>query len=93
MNKTEIVKAVNSQVQGQTLKSVLEIIDTVIEVITAELKANNKVSFQGFLTIENRLIKGRSGELAGHKWQTNDRLIPKVKIMKKFQKEIQDAQK
>ncbi len=42
MNKTEIVKAVNTQVKGQTIKSVMEIIDTVIEVITAELKANIK---------------------------------------------------
>jgi len=93
MNKTEIVKAVNSQMEEQTIKSVTEVIDRVIEVITSELKANNKVSFQGFLTIENKLIKGRSGEFNGVKWQTEDKLFPKVRVMKKFQKEVQNVKK
>ncbi len=88
MNKTEIIRATNSKVEGQTIKSITKIFDTMVEIITAELKANNKISFQSFLTIENRLIKGRSGELAGHKWNTTDRLIPKATLREKFKKEI-----
>jgi len=91
MNKTEIIKAIYSKVEGQSIKSITKIIDSMVEVITAELKANNKVSFQGFLTIENRLIKGRSGELAGRKWKTIDRLIPKARLMYKFKKEVQNG--
>ena len=93
MNKTQLIKQVNSKIEGQTIKSITEIVEAVIEQIRVELRANNKVSFQGFLTIENKLIKGRNGELAGHKWQTKDKLYPKAKIMKKFQKEIQDGKK
>ena len=91
MNKTEIVKAIHNKVEGQTLQKITKIIDTMVEVITAELKANNKVSFQGFLTIENRLIKGRSGNLSGNIWNTIDRLIPKAKLMDKFKKEVQNG--
>ena len=91
MNKTEIVRAINSKVKGQTLQKINDILEAMVEIITAELKANNKVSFQGFLMIENRLIKGRSGEIAGNKWKTNDRLIPKAKLREKFKEEIKNG--
>ena len=91
MNKTEIIKALNKQIEGQTVKSISLVIDTLLELITSELKANNTISFRGFLTIENRLVKGRSGDLAGHKWQTKDRLVPKAILREKFKKEVQNG--
>lgn len=91
MNKTQLTKALNNQIEGQTIKSLTLIIDTVIELITAELKANNKVSFQNFLIIENVKVKGRSGDFNGVAWQTKDRLIPRARLMKKFKEEVQNG--
>ena len=62
ISKTQLIKALNSQIEDQTIKSITKIFDIAVEIITAELKANNNVSFQGFFMIENKLVKGRSGE-------------------------------
>ena len=90
ISKTQLIKALNSQIEDQTIKSITKIFDIAVEIITAELKANNYVSFQGFFMIENKLVKGRSGEFNGVKWETKDRLMPKVKLSSKFKEAVQN---
>ena len=90
MNKTELIKAVSSQIEGQTIKSISEVLNVFIKEIQAQLKAGNKVSIMRFVTFENRLFKARSGEFNGVKWQTEDRLLPIAKLTPKFKQEVQN---
>ena len=93
MNKTEIIKTVNNRIKGQTNQSITEVIDTLFDVIAEELKENRTINFQGFISIENKLIKGRSGVFNDVAWQTQDKLSPRIKVMNKFKKEIENANK
>ncbi len=77
--------------EGQTAKNIMMVIDTLLEIIKSELKANNKISFQSVFIIENVEIKGRSGNFNGVKWKTEDRLVPKLRFMKKFKNEVQNG--
>ena len=84
MNKTELVKVVNSQIEGQTIKSISEVLNVLIKEIQEQLKAGNKVSIMRFVTFENRLFKARSGEFNGVKWKTEDRLLPIARLTPKM---------
>ncbi len=90
MNKTELIKAVSSQIEGQTVKSISEVLNVLISEIQEQLKAGNKVSIMRFVTFENRLFKARSGEFNGIKWQIEDRLLPIAKLTPKFKQEVQN---
>lgn len=85
-----MARAISLKTEGQTIKSIVEIIDTMIDIIRDELKANNQVSFQSFIKFENKKVKAKSGEINGIKWQKDDRLVPTVKLMKKFKDEVQN---
>ena len=88
MNKKELVRAVSSQIKGQTIKSISEVLNACIKEIQEQLKAGNKVSIMRFATFENRLFKARSGEFNGVKWKTEDRLLPIARLTPKFKEEV-----
>jgi len=88
MNKKELVRAVSSQIKGQTVKSISEVLNVLIKEIQEQLREGNKVSIMRFATFENRLFKARSGEFNGVKWQTEDRLLPIARLTPKFKEEV-----
>ena len=88
MNKTELVKAVSSQIEGQTVKSISEVLNAFIKEIQEQLREGNKVSIMRFVTFENRLFKARSGEFNGVKWKTEDRLLPIARLTPRFKEEV-----
>lgn len=90
MNKTELIKAVSSQIEDQTIKSIREVLNVLISEIQEQLREGNKVSIMQFVTFENRLFKARSGEFNGVKWKTEDRLLPIARLTPKFKEEVQD---
>ena len=89
-SKTQIIKEINEKIDTQSIKSITEVVNTLIEVITETLADNQAVNIQGFLSIQNKLVKGRTGEFNGVKWETKDRLMPKVKLSSKFKEAVQN---
>ena len=83
-SKTQIIKEINEKIDTQSIKSITEVVNTLIEVITETLADNQAVNIQGFLSIENKLVKGRTGEFNGIAYKTDDRLVPKIKLSKSF---------
>ena len=85
INKTQIIKLVADKIEKQSLKEVSNVVNTLIEVITETLADNNQaVNIQGFITIENKLVKGRIGNFNNIAYKTYDRLVPKIKLSKSF---------
>ncbi len=60
MNKSELVKAVSTK-SGQTQAQVGETIDTVIGVITDQLKSGEQVALAGFGTFKAKRREAREG--------------------------------
>ena len=84
MNKKEIVKKISNKIDTQSIKSITEVVNTLIEVITEILADNQSVNIQGFIAIENKLVKGRTGEFNNVAYKTADRLKAKPKLSKSF---------
>ena len=90
MNKTELIRAVSSQIESQTVKSISEVLNAFIKEIQEQLREGNKVSIMRFAIFENRLFKARSGEFNGVKWKIEDRLLPIARLTPKFKEEVQN---
>ena len=88
MNKTQIVKLVAEKIETQSVKSISEVLNTFVEVITELLADNQAVNIQGFITIENKLVKGRTGEFNNVEFSTQSRLVPKARLTKSFRSKI-----
>ena len=83
-SKTQIIKEISNKIDTQSIKSITEVVNTLIEVITEILADNQAVNIQGFLSIENKLLKGRSGKFNNVEFSTKSRLVPKPKLSKSF---------
>ena len=83
-SKTQIIKEINEKIGTQSIKGITEVVNTLIDVITETLADNQAVNIQGFITIQNKLVKGRTGEFNGVAYQTADRLTAKPKLSKSF---------
>ena len=90
MNKTQIIELVAEKIETQSIKGITEVLNNFIEVVAELLADNQAVNIQGFLSIQNKLVKGRTGEFNGVKWETKDRLMPKVKLSSKFKEAVQN---
>lgn len=60
MQKTELVKAI-AEKTGQSQKAVGEMVNALVDIITATLKNGDKVTLTGFGTFEVREKKARTG--------------------------------
>lgn len=90
MNKTQIIKALNSQVEGQSIKSITAVLTALTELITGLLQDNKSVNIQGLFSIENKLLKGRSGNLNNISYTVEDRLVPRIKLSPKLKKAVKN---
>ena len=90
MNKTQIIELVAEKIDTQSIKSITEVLNNFIEVVAELLADNQAVNIQGFLSIQNKIQKAKSGNFNGVKWETKDRLMPKVKLSSKFKEAVQN---
>jgi len=84
MKKAQIIKAIQLKSDTHTIKEITTLLNNLIEVITEELKNGGIIEILKFLTIKMKLSKGRSGNLDGIEWKTEDRILPKVSLSKVF---------
>lgn len=49
---------------------------------------SEKLALSDFLTFEKKIVKGKSGEMNGKSWSTEDKVAPKVKLSKVFKDAI-----
>ena len=90
MNKTQIIELVAEKIETQSIKGITEVLNNFIEVVAELLADNQAVNIQGFLSIQNKIQKAKSGNFNGVKWETKDRLMPKVKLSSKFKEAAQN---
>lgn len=90
MNKTQIIELVAEKIETQSIKGITEVLNNFIEVVAELLADNQAVNIQGFLSIQNKIQKAKSGNFNGVKWETKDRLMPKVKLSSKFKEAVQN---
>ena len=84
MKKAQIINAIQLKNDTHSIKEITTLLNSLIEVITEELKNGGTIEILKFLTIKMKLVKGRSGNLDGIEWQTEDRILPKVSLSKVF---------
>jgi len=84
MKKAQIIKAIQLKNDTHSIKEITTLLNSFVEVITEELKNGGTIEILKFLTIKMKLVKGRSGNLDGIEWQTEDRILPKVSLSKVF---------
>lgn len=60
MNKAELVSALAAKT-GETKKSTESFVNSFVDIVTSELKSNNKVQLIGFGTFETRSRAARTG--------------------------------
>ena len=81
MNKTKIVKAVQSSCQHKLTQAVVEdVINTFLNTVKKEIAAGNKVQLVGFGTFE----KGHRSERKGKNPQTGEEMLIPAKDVPKF---------
>ena len=90
MNKTQIIELVAEKIETQSIKGITEVLNNFIEVVAELLADNQAVNIQGFLSIQKKIQKAKSGNFNGVKWETKDRLMPKVKLSSKFKEAVQN---
>jgi len=93
MRKAQIIKAIQSKSDTHSLKEITNLFNIFLEVVTEELKNGGTIEIYRFLSIKMKLVKGRSGEMFGIKWQSKDRTQPKVTISKVFKEATQNESK
>ena len=84
MKKAQIINAIQLKSDTNSVKEITNLFNSFIEVVTEELKNGGTIEIHKFLTIKMKLVKGRSGDMNGIKWQTEDRILPKVTVSKSF---------
>jgi len=93
MRKAQIIKAIQMKNNTHSVKEITNLFNSFIEVVTEELKNGGTIEIYRFLSIKMKLVKGRSGEMFGIKWQSKDRTQPKVTISKVFKEATQNESK
>lgn len=58
--------------RGITKKEADSIMKDVVDVICDQIADKGGISFRGLFTLKKKLIKGRSGNMNGHEWKTED---------------------
>ena len=92
MNKATLIDAIFSETKDVTKKQIEEIIDSMTDTITEELKKGNSVNITGFGQFISRVRHARGGV---NPQNPNERIeIPEVKVAKfKTGKNLKDALK
>ena len=90
MKKAQIINAIQLKNDTHSIKEITTLLNSLIEVITEELKNGGTIEILKFLSIKMKLVKGRSGEMLGAKWQSEDRILPKVTVSKAFKEATQN---
>lgn len=93
MKKAQIIKAIQLKSDIHSIKEITTLLNSFIEVITEELKNGGTIEILKFLSIKMKLVKGRSGNLDGNIWKTEDRILPKVSLSKVFKEATQNENK
>jgi len=93
MRKAQIIKAIQSKSDTHSLKEITNLFNIFLEVVTEELKNGGTIEIYKFLSIKMKLVKGRSGEMIGIKWKSEDKILPKVTISKVFKEATQNESK
>ena len=90
LNKTKMIKIVNEQIETQTIKSITEVVNTLLEVIMTSLENNERVNFVGIFSIDTVFVKSRSGVMFKDKipFTTKDRYVPRVKVGKLLKEKV-----
>lgn len=84
MNKTELIKAVCSKLDGATQKDIDAVIGSLSEVITEELQAGGEVTIPGVgkLTVVERAARAGRNPATGETIQIPASKAPKFKAVK-----------
>jgi len=90
MKKAQIINAIQLKNDTHSIKEITTLLNSLIEVITEELKNGGTIEILKFLSIKMKLVKGRSGNLDGIEWKTEDRILPKVILSKVFKEATQN---
>ena len=93
MKKAQIIQAIQLKNDTHSIKDITTLFNSFLEVITEELKNGGTVEIHKFLTIKMKLVTGRSGDMNGIKWQTEDRILPKVTVSKAFKEATENESK
>lgn len=80
MNKGELVSAIASELEGQTKKSINEVIDAFVKVVTEAVADGDKVTLVGFGTFESTETKEREGRNP----KTNEKIMIPASTKPKF---------
>ena len=93
MKKAQIIKAIQLKNDTYSLKEITNLFNNFIEVVIEELKNGGTIEIIKFLSIKMKFVKGRSGNLDGIDWKTEDRILPKVSLSKVFKEATQNERK
>ncbi len=85
-----MIKIVNEQIETQTIKSITEVVNTLLDVMVEALQNNEKVSFSGIFSLDTVFVKSRSGVMFKDKipFTTKDRYVPRVKVGKLLKEKV-----
>ncbi len=87
MNKSEIITVVSSKLKNKLSKVDVEsVVNTFIETLQETLLNNEKISFKGFLTLDTRFVKEKSGHSFGTDWSIGSRYVARAKFSPSFKK-------
>lgn len=87
MNKNEITTVISSKLRNNlSRKEVESVVNTFIDTLQEALLNNEKISFKGFLTLNTRLAKEKSGHSFGKDWTIGSRYVAKAKFSPSFKK-------
>ena len=84
MKKQDLVKALVEQEYFTTQKEAGQCIDLITNTIAETVAAGETVELFGFGKFEAALQKGKTGEVAGKKYTTKDKMVPKFRTAKAF---------
>jgi nucleoid DNA-binding protein len=93
MKKAQIIKAIQLKSDTHTIKEITNLFNIFIDTVTEELKNGGTIEIYKFLSIKMKPVRGRSGDINGVKWQTEDKILPKVSLSKAFKEATQNESK
>ena len=89
MTKKEIAVIVVNKIKIDiSKKDIIEVINILFEVMKDELLSNNKITIDGFFTLDAKIVESKTGISFGKKWETPSKYVPIIKFSDKFKQQL-----
>lgn len=89
INKEALIKLVSEQT-GKSNKEIKETVESLVNVIKHKVASGDEVEIFGFLNFKRKFVPSKSGmnQLTKKPYTTEDKYVPKVKVMTDFEKVV-----